>query len=324
MTARSDPPAVSIIVPSYNTAAYVGECLESVFLQTYRDFEVIVVNDGSPDTPALERALEPFRSRIIYLTQKNMGIAGARNTAVRASRGRYIGLLDSDDMWNPDFLEVQVAALERDPTLDAVYSDAVLFGDHAHAGRTFMELCPSEGPVTFASLITQRCNVQVSLLMRRDALVRVGLFDESLRSVEDFDLWTRLVAQGGRIAYHRKILVRFRRRRDSLSADPVSMLEHVTSVLQKLDRTLTLGDDDRRLLHQRQAHFLALLELAKGKRAFFNLDTKAAVAHIQRANEYFRSRRLALTSAMIRTMPSLLLKLYDWRDRLLVGVSTRF
>ena len=88
MTARSDPPAVSIIVPSYNTAAYIGECLESVFLQTYRDFEVIVVNDGSPDTPALERALEPFRSRIIYLTQKNMGIAGARNTAIRASRGR--------------------------------------------------------------------------------------------------------------------------------------------------------------------------------------------------------------------------------------------
>jgi glycosyltransferase involved in cell wall biosynthesis len=324
MTASSKSPVVSVIVPSYNTAGYIAECLESVFAQTYRDFEVIVVNDESPDTPALERALEPFRSRIVYLTQKSAGPARARNTAVRASRGRYIALLDSDDAWNPDFLEVQVAALEGDPTLDAIYPDAMLFGDHPHAGRTFMEVCPSNGPVTFAALVTQRCNVLVSLLMRREALFRVGLFDESLRSVEDFDLWARLVAQGGRIAYHRKILLRFRKRRDSLSADPVSMFEHVTTVLRKLDCTLALGDDDRRLVRERLAYFLALLELAKGKRAFFNLDTQAAVAHIEGANEYFRSRRLTLASAMIRTTPKLLLRLYDWRDRLLVGGSTRF
>ena len=184
MTASSESPAVSVIVPAYNTAGYIAECLESVFAQTYRDFEVIVVNDESPDTPALERALEPFRSRIVYLTQKSVGFR-ARNTAIRASRGRYIALLDSDDAWNPDFLEVQVAALERDPTLDAIYPDAMLFGDHPHAGRTFMEICPSNGPVTFASLVTQRCNVLVSLLMRREAMFRVGLFDESLRSVED-------------------------------------------------------------------------------------------------------------------------------------------
>ena len=102
------------------------------------------------------------------------------------------------------------------------------------------------------------------------------------------------------------------------------MGEYVANVLHKLDRTLTLADDDRRLLHERQAYFHAMLELAKGKRAFFNLDTPAALAHIQCANEYFRSRRLALASVMIRTAPSLLLKLYDWRDRLLLGASTRF
>jgi glycosyltransferase involved in cell wall biosynthesis len=114
------PPTVSVIVPSFNTAQYIVECLGSVFAQTYQDFEVIVVNDGSPDTPALERALEPFRERIVYLTQKNMGLAAARNTAIRAARGRYIALLDSDDAWLPEYLEQQVAVLEQDASVDAV------------------------------------------------------------------------------------------------------------------------------------------------------------------------------------------------------------
>jgi glycosyltransferase involved in cell wall biosynthesis len=324
MTSPSDPPSVSIIVAAYNTARYIGECLESIFAQTFHDFEVIVVNDGSPDTPALERAIEPFRDRIVYFTQENRGIAAARNVAIRASRGRYIALLDSDDIWLPDYLQVLVAALERDPDLDAIYPDALLFGDHPHAGRTYMDVCPSEGPVTFASLVTERCHVQVSLVMRREALFRLGLFDESLRSVEDFDLWARLLGYGGRMEYDRRVLVRFRRRKDSLSADPVWMGEHLMQVLSKLDRTLPLSDADRRLLRERQAYFGAMLELAIGKRAFVRLDTAAAVAHIERANEYFKSRRLTLTSAMIRTTPNLLLKLYDWRNRLRPGVSARY
>src|SRR5258708_8350475 len=94
------PPAVSVVIPSYKTAEYIRECLESVFRQTFTDFEVLVVNDGSPDTPDLERAIAPFRDRIIYIEQPNAGLAGARNTAIRASRGRYVALLDSDDAWD--------------------------------------------------------------------------------------------------------------------------------------------------------------------------------------------------------------------------------
>lgn len=323
MTADRNP-AVSVIVPSYNTAGYITECLGSVFAQTYQDFEVIVVNDGSPDTPALERALEPFRDRIVYLTQKNMGLAAARNTAIRASRGRYLALLDSDDAWLPEYLDVQVAALERDASVDAVYPDGIIFGDHAHAGRTYMDVCPSDGPVTFEALITQRCNVLVSLLIRREALLEAGLFDESLRSVEDFDLWARLLARGGRITYHRHVLVRFRKRRDSLSSDPVWMAEHALTVLANLDRTLTLDPAQRRVLRDRQDYFRASLDLAQAKRAFFNLDWAVARSHIARANTYFRSPRLTLASVGIRTVPGLLLKLYDWRDRLRFGVSTRF
>ncbi len=320
----NDSPTVSVIVPSFNTAGYIAECLDSVFAQTYRDFEVILVNDGSPDTPALERALAPYRDRIVYLTQKNTGLAGARNTAIRAARGRYIALLDSDDAWLPEYLAVQVAMLERDPSVDAVYPNAIIFGDHPHAGRTYMDVCPSDGPVTFASLVTQRCNVFVGALIRREALFHAGLFDDALRSVEDFDLWARLLARGGRITYHRQVLMRFRKRRDSLSADPVWMAERALTVLGKLDRTLTLDQDDRQVLRERQAYFRAALELAQAKRAFFNLERDEALAHIARANAYFRSPRLTVASALIRTVPSLLLRLYDLRDRVWVGTSTRF
>lgn len=316
-------PAVSVVVPSYNTAQYIPECLESIFAQTYRDFEVIVVNDGSPDTPALERALAPFRDRIVYLSQPNRGPSATRNAAIQAARGRYVALLDSDDAWLPEYLQVQVAALEADPSIDAIYPNATIFGDHPHAGRTYMDVCPSDGPVTFAALVTQQCNVLVTLIARREALVRAGLFDPAFRRAEDFDLWVRMVAQGSRITYHRQVLVRFRKRRDSLSSDPVSMADQALLVLDKLDGMLALDAADRRVLRERQAYFRAARHLAQGKRAFFNRDEDEAIAHLARANDYFRTPRLTLAAALIRRAPRLLLKLYDWRDRLLVGSSTR-
>src|SRR5438552_9364698 len=122
-------PTVSVIIPVYNTALYVKETLESVFGQTYTDYEVIVVNDGSPDTAELEKVLAPYRDRIVYLEQDNEGVASARNTAILAAQGRYVALLDSDDLWLPDYLRVQIGILERDPTIDALYPNAMIYGD---------------------------------------------------------------------------------------------------------------------------------------------------------------------------------------------------
>jgi glycosyltransferase involved in cell wall biosynthesis len=321
---RNEPLRVSIIVPSYNTAQYIGGTLESIFAQTFHDFEVIVVNDGSPDTPALERAIGPFRERIRYLEQPNGGLAAARNAAIRVARGSYVALLDSDDEWEPEYLSVQVAALEADPTLDVVYPNARIVGDHPHAGRTYMDVCPSRGPVTIESLVTERCNVFVSVLMRRGLFDRAGLFDASFRSVEDFEFWLRVLAAGGRIGYHRRPLVRFRKRRDSLSADPVWMAEHASRVLQHAAQTLPLGERDRRLLEERVRYVTATQRVAEAKRAFFKLDTDAALALLEEANRYFQSPKIALARAMLHVAPGLLLKLYDWRDRMVVGSSTRF
>jgi glycosyltransferase involved in cell wall biosynthesis len=321
------PPDVSVIVPAYNTAPYIAAMVKSVLAQTYLSYEIIVVNDGSPDTPAMERALAPYRDRIVYLRQENRGISAARTAALSVARGRYVALLDSDDAWEPDYLAVQVAALEADPTLAVVYPDALIVGDHPHAGRTYMDVCPSSGPVTFEAVLTQRCQVFISALIRRTALERVGGFDPELRSVEDFDLWLRLLAAGERIGYHRRVLVRFLKRRGSLSSDPVWMAEHVLIVLDKLAKdhcALGLSDADRQALEARRTYFRARLEIAQGKRAFFRLDAEKAREHLERANDLLRSRRLRLVCVLLRLFPGLLLKVYRLRDRLIIGADTSF
>jgi hypothetical protein len=205
-----------------------------------------------------------------------------------------------------------------------LYPDARIVGDHPHAGRTFMDVCPSHGEPTFRSVLTQQCNVFVSVLMRREAALSVGLFDESLRSVEDFDLWLRLLASGARMGYHRRVLVRHRKRRDSLSANPIWMAQRVVQVLDKLAACLDVAPDDRAAIAERQAYFRARLDLAEGKHAFFRLETDAALQHLERANKFFKSRRLRLVCALMRTFPGVLLRVYRLRDRLLLGADTSF
>jgi glycosyltransferase involved in cell wall biosynthesis len=312
----SETPAVSFIVPAYNTAQYIGAALDSALAQTYTDHEIIVINDGSPDQPELERVLAKYGDRIRYLTQPNQGLAAARNTGIRAARGRYIALLDSDDILEADYLAVQVEALERDPSLDVVYPNALLFGDSPDAGRTYMDVCPSEGELTVESLLTHQCNVFVGVLARREALFRVGLFDPALRSSEDFDLWLRLLATGGRMGYHRQVVVRCRKRPGSLSADPVWMSRHALQVLEKAARTLPFTGPQRSTLEERRRYFHARLHLEQGKREVLQGRPVPAVAHLREANAYFRTLKLTLAIRMLRLAPQALRRLYGWRDRL--------
>jgi glycosyltransferase involved in cell wall biosynthesis len=315
-------PKVSVIVPAYNTAPYIAETVASVLAQTYTDYEVIVVNDGSPDTPALEAALAPFRDRIHYIVQENRGLSGARNTGIAASRGELIALLDSDDVWEPEYLEQQLSELERQ-NVAVVYPDAVNFGDPMRAGRRFMAAHPSHGPVTLETLVTQQCNVMVSVVARRDVLVGAGLFDESLRSSEDFDMWLRVLNGGWRIGYHRRPLVRSRLRPESLSANGVSMCQHIVRVLDKTARNSTLTPAQAALVADRRAYFTALLRLHEGKRAFFAGEHKQALQALSEANARLRRIKLTMAILLLRIMPGLLLRAYDARDRLVFRTSTR-
>jgi glycosyltransferase involved in cell wall biosynthesis len=310
-------------MPAYNVAEYIGAALDSVFNQTFTDYEVVVVNDGSPDTAELERVLAPFLGRIVYLKQENRGLSGARNTAIGAARGRYIALLDSDDLWDRDYLSVQVGMMEGDPTIDVLYANALIFGDSPKAGKTFMEVCPSEGEVTLERLIKEECHVMVSVLARREAVVRAGLFDESLRSSEDFDLWLRIVEQGSRIAYHRKPLVHYRRRENSLSADETGLFSSIIKVFDKVEGAMSLSAGERAALQQRRAFYRANLQLSEGKKAFFEGDPKAAVNSLTEANRFLRSPKIKLALLLLRAAPGLLLSAYKLRARLILALSSK-
>lgn len=317
-------PAVSIIIPAYNTAAFIPEALDSVLAQTFKDYEIIVINDGSPDTQELERALEPYRSRINYLKlEENLGSSAARNAGLRRARGRYVALLDSDDVWEPEYLAVNLAELERDPETQVVFPNAQLFGDTPDAGKNYIELFGIEGEITFARLVAQECYVWGGVTARREALVDAGLFDESLVSGEDFELWLRILQRGGRIAYHRRVLARYRKRRGSHTADPIRLYQNYLKILDKVERT-ELAPDDRKVVEKRRAWAHAMLRLHQGKQAFFRGDTKEAIGGLKEANAYFGSPKLRFTLLLLKSAPRLLLRAYEMRDRLVLKTSTKF
>src|SRR5882762_6685277 len=132
---KSAPPLVSIVIPAYNIAPFISETLTTVFAQTFNDFEVVIVNDGSPDTEEFERAIQPYNDRIVYLKQENRGASAARNTGVRAARGELIAFLDADDLWSPNYLAEQLRFM-REQDCDLVCADANIFGDDVGCRQT--------------------------------------------------------------------------------------------------------------------------------------------------------------------------------------------
>ena len=204
-----------------------------------------------------------------------------------------------------------------------VYVNATIFGDTRLAGRRFMDVHPCVGPVTIESLVTQRCNVMVSVMARRSAVIDAGMFDESLRSSEDFDLWLRIVQAGGQIGYHRLPLVRSRLRRDSLSADGVSMCHHIIRVLDKAARELDLSARERQVIAERRRDFEAMLRLHEGKRAFLAGSYHEAATALTDANRHLNRLKLTMAVLLLRVFPGLLLRAYGLRHRIVFGGAAR-
>lgn len=308
-------PLVSVIIPAYQASEFIAATLDSVLGQSFKNYEIIVVNDGSPDTTQLEAVLAPYRGLITYIPQENQGPSGARNTGIRIARGQYVALLDADDLWDPGHLATQLSLLQSDSSLDMVYADARIFGGVPEQGHTVMEFCPSEGEVTFDSLVTRRCTVHICVSMvRRQALLDAGLFDPTFRGTEDIDMWLRLARRGGHIAYQRRVLGSYRRRPGSLSADPARLIEGLMAVLDKAarDPRTTPAESDL-IRHQLRLH-RARLAVEKGKQALLAGDTSGAIGYLKQANSHYKSAKLALVLLGLRLSPRLLRAVYLWRD----------
>src|SRR5215813_12962257 len=221
-------PTVSVIIPAYNAAPFIGETLRSVFAQTLSCLEVIVVNDGSPDTGALESEIAPYREQLNYIIQENRGASAARNVGVQAAQGDFIAFLDADDIWLPDYLAEQLQFI-HETGADLVCADAVVFDESGVESETYMEAltndCSDTGRVSFSGLIRGEQNLITSgIVTKREPVVAAGLFDESLRNAQDFDLWIRMTLRGLHLSFQRTPLLRYRNREGSLSGDSINRI----------------------------------------------------------------------------------------------------
>lgn len=195
MSTDVSAPSVSVIVPAYNAAWCIRKAIDSVIAQTFRDFELLVVDDGSTDCTA--EILVEYGDAIRVIRQPNGGLARARNAGIHASRAEFVAFLDADDWWLPGKLAPQVALLRARP--DVGFASTMARVEDAEG--VFLNLWPCPTRTDFLPhLFSANGSVAGSgsaVIARRQLLMQIGCFDESLLSLEDVDMWMRLAAVSG-------------------------------------------------------------------------------------------------------------------------------
>ena len=196
-------PVISVIVPTYDYGRFIGDSIRSVLEQTYTSYEIIVIDDGSSDETT--SVLQQFDGRIRYVYQENRGPSAARNLGIKIARGEYISFLDADDLWTPNKLELQLSDINSHPDIGMVFSDCQTFTAETIvktsflAGKSIDMNMISQKPISqaFMKLLLDNFITTSSVMVRKECFEKIGLFNESLRSVEDRDLWLRISASFG-------------------------------------------------------------------------------------------------------------------------------
>ncbi len=245
-------PAVSVIIPLYNARDVIRDTVESVFAQSYHDYEIVVIDDGSTDGSG--DLLRAYRDRLRYIRQSNGGVAHARNRGIAASGGRYIALMDHDDLWKPEKLAKQVAVLEEQPAVGMVVTDVAHID---RAGHPLNQIGPAYQPQQeFARLFVQGfVPTPSATLIRRTVLDVVGGFDEQFNSagMDDHELWTRLGAATTIVGIAEPLT--YHRNREIKAADIA--LGHRPLLIDKLMARFSHDPAKRRYLQREKAFYLA-------------------------------------------------------------------
>ncbi len=220
----------SVIIPTFNHAHYLPEAVKSVLEQILPADEIIVVDDGSTDNTC--EVVAQFGSQVKYIRQENQGLAAARNTGIRAAKGELIGLLDADDLYEPNFLSRLVSILTANPKADAVYCIAQsIDANNQPLPERIGKVVPSEQLYTI--LLKGGFFPPICLLAYKYCYQAEGyLFDPSLRRVEDLDLWLKF-AQRYTIIGTDDVLTRYRIMPTGLSSNPSLVLGQRLTVLQR-------------------------------------------------------------------------------------------
>ncbi len=308
-TSVAKPVLVSVVIPAYKCADYIVATLKSVFAQSFTNYEVIVVNDGSPDTAAVERALAPYLASIRYIQQENGGPSSARNRGVQEASGSYVAFLDSDDLWLPNHLANQMELLQKNPALVLMYSDILLLREDVPFATAF-EKNPQLPPVTFESLVAERCTIGTSAtVVSRQAVLDVGGFEIGRHRSEDFDLWLRIAHRGGAMGYSSTVQV-CHRAANGLSCDHTAMNQAQIRVYEKLLTALPLTPAQSQLLCSKIAEMEPRLQIGIAKDSLLKDQFPEALAAVQQANSILKNGKLSVATVGLKLFPRFFGKSY--------------
>ena len=268
-------PKVSVIIPTFNREKYITKAIESVLAQTYKDYEVIVVDDGSKDNT--KESLKKCESKIQYIYQSNCGVSAARNTGIKHACGEWLAFLDSVDEWKGDYLYKQMERVRNSGEICMQTTDCLFIGLNGDTRRYFEingSLAEFRGgdylflKEPFQFVIKHQPWQIGSTIISRDAVARAGLFDTSLTVSEDFDLMARVALKGPFGMINEPLMTVYRRNEsiecltDQLKKNPIRAREADERIYEKLKRIERLKDKEIKALNDL---------LSSNKRAMGNL-----------------------------------------------------
>lgn len=284
-------PSVSVIIPCYNLGEYLDAAVDSVLSQTFQDFEILIVDDGSTD-PATQALLADYRrpgTRVMRTAHG--GVSAARNLAIANTTGAYLCALDADDRLEPTYFAKAVPVLDADPTVTFVSCWLRTFGDESWDWKP--ERCDLPAILWEDTVLT-------AALVRRDAVVAVGGYDTGmpLQGAEDWDLWLTLVERGYRGVILREVLFNYRRRAGSLSTISWNGAGHLPLARYRFAKHWSTYREHLRdvFLHQ-DAETSDLLRRNDGIERYLGSELEPAVAAQ-------RSELAALRERLASTMPA--------------------
>lgn len=272
-------PKVSVIIPCYNASATIRETLKSIKEQTFKDYEVIIVNDGSTDDTdnILTSYAEQLNGLLKIITQTNQGQTVAKNVGIRNSKGQFIAFLDSDDLWAPEKLEYQLAYMESRPHVGLCYTEGILINEKGDKiGK--VNCLPSYRGNCFDKLLIKNDIVASSVMIKREILDRVGLFDEDFKACENWDMWIR-ISKVSQIEYIDRPLTYYRVHLKNMSKNMDKMYVYRLKII---DKHLPTKNRDPLILEKRNIA-LFFTYLAFAKQHIENLELRKARNNIIQA-----------------------------------------
>ena len=308
-------PGVTVLMPAYNVEAYIADAIGSVLAQTFPDFELLVVDDGATDqTAAIAETFVRRDSRVRLVRKTNGGLSSARNAALRHSTAPVIAILDSDDLWDPQFLAAQIAILAERPEVDIVSGNARNLGGSAHGRPVRPSPDPRPAPGLLEILADEEAIFIMSVFRRRVYEV-VGDFDETMRSNEDYDYWIRAAIAGFRFARNDRPLGWYRRRDDSLSASDARMLRGILRVYTKVAPLLSGNPAAARILERQVARFETERVAAEARDAIRAGDFVVARERLNALRQRRGGAAVRLAAVLAQWSPRLLAHAFRVRSR---------